>query len=141
MENWNSGNKETYNLLGRNSLKGIITVIPDYTLSPQANYDVMTKEIAASIKWVQANIKKNYNGNVNQIYVTGHSAGGHLLAVMNPKYGIDEKSIAGIILNDAAGLDMKNYLEKYPPTAKDDYLATWTSNPENWRCIANLFFK
>jgi hypothetical protein len=38
------------------------------------------------------------------------------------------KSIAGIILNDAAGLDMKNYLEKYPPTAKDDYLATWTTN-------------
>jgi hypothetical protein len=23
---------------------------------------------------------------------------------------------------------MKNYLEKYPPTAKDDYLATWTTN-------------
>ena len=140
--NWNSGSKETYNLLGRNfARKGIITVIPDYTLSPQANYDVMTKEIAASIKWVQANIK-NYNGNVNQIYVTGHSAGGHLgaLAVMNPKYGIDEKSIAGIILNDAAGLDMKKYLEKYPPTAKDDYLATWTNNPENWKEASPIYF-
>jgi hypothetical protein len=36
---------------------------------------------------------------------------------MNPKYGIDLKSISGIILNDAAGLDMKHYLEENPPTA------------------------
>jgi hypothetical protein len=32
------------------------------------------------------------------------------------KYGIDAKAISGIILNDAAGLNMKDYLEKNPPT-------------------------
>ena len=140
--NWNSGNKDTYNLLGRNfARKGVVTVIPDYTLSPKANYDDMAKEVAAVIKWVQANIK-SYHGDVNQIYVTGHSAGGHLaaLAVMNPKYGIDEKSIAGIILNDAAGLDMKNYLEQYPPTTKDDYLATWTADPAKWKDASPIYF-
>ena len=140
--NWNSGNKDTYNLLGRNfARKGVVTVIPDYTLSPKANYDDMAKEVAAVIKWVQANIK-SYHGDVNQIYVTGHSAGGHLaaLAVMNPKYGIDEKSIAGIILNDAAGLDMNNYLEQYPPTTKDDYLATWTADPAKWKDASPIYF-
>ena len=140
--NWNSGNKDTYNLLGRNfARKGVVTVIPDYTLSPKANYDDMAKEVAAVIKWVQANIK-SYHGDVNQIYVTGHSAGGHLaaLAVMNPKYGIDEKSIAGIILNDAAGLDMNNYLEQYPPTKKDDYLATWTADPAKWKDASPIYF-
>ena len=140
--NWNSGNKDTYNLLGRNfARKGVVTVIPDYTLSPKANYDDMAKEVAAVIKWVQANIK-SYHGDVNQIYVTGHSAGGHLaaLAVMNPKYGIDEKSIAGIILNDAAGLDMNNYLEQYPPTTKDDYLATWTADPAKWEDASPIYF-
>jgi hypothetical protein len=45
---------------------------------------------------------------------------------MNPKYGVDPKSISGIILNDAAGLDMKNYLEENPPSATDNYLTTWT---------------
>ncbi|WP_339654560.1 alpha/beta hydrolase [Flavobacterium frigidarium] len=140
--NWNSGNKDTYNLLGRNfAKKGVVTIIPDYTLSPKANYDDMAKEVAAAIKWVQANVK-SFNGDANQIYVTGHSAGGHLaaLAVMNPKYGIDEKSIAGIILNDAAGLDMKNYLEQYPPTTKDDYLATWTADPAKWRDASPIYF-
>ena len=140
--NWNSGRKGTYDLLGRNfASKGIITVIPDYTLSPEASYDGMTKQIAEVIKWVQMNISE-YNGNPNQIYITGHSAGGHLgaLAVMNPKYGIDPKSISGIILNDAAGLDMKNYLEGNPPTAKDDYLATWTSDPVKWKEASPIYF-
>jgi acetyl esterase/lipase len=55
---WNSGRKGTYDLLGRNfARKGVVTVIPDYTLSPTASYDEMTKEIAAVIKWVQANSK------------------------------------------------------------------------------------
>jgi arylformamidase len=139
---WNSGRKGTYDLLGRNfARKGVVTVIPDYTLSPAASYDEMTKEIAAVIKWVQANSKK-YNGNAKQIYVTGHSAGGHLaaLAVMNPKYGIDAKAISGIILNDAAGLNMKDYLEKNPPTAQYDYLATWTNNPANWQAASPIYF-
>ncbi len=140
--NWNSGSKGTYDLLGRNfASKGIITVIPDYTLSPNANYDVMTEQIAEVIKWVKNNIVR-FNGDPNQIFITGHSAGGHLgaLAVMNSKYGIDPKSISGIILNDAAGLDMKNYLEGNPPTSKDNYLATWTSDPEIWKAASPIYF-
>lgn len=140
--NWNSGRKGTYDLLGRNfARKGVITVIPDYTLSPDANYDEMTQQIAAVIQWVKTNVN-SYNGNPNQIFITGHSAGGHLgaLAVMNPKYGIDPKSISGIILNDAAGLDMKNYLEQNPPTATDNYLTTWTNNSDNWQDASPIYF-
>ena len=140
--NWNSGRKGTYDLLGRNfARKGVITVIPDYTLSPNANYDVMTQQIATVIKWVKAN-SSIFNGNHNQIFITGHSAGGQLgaLAVMNPKYGIEPKSISGIILNDAAGLDMKQYLEQNPPTATNDYLTTWTNSPDNWHQASPVYF-
>ncbi|MFQ3174168.1 MAG: arylformamidase [Flavobacterium sp.] len=140
--NWNSGRKGTYDLLGRNfASKGVITVIPDYSLSPDVNYDQMTDQIAAVVKWVKANIS-TYNGNPNQIFITGHSAGGHLgaLAVMNPKYGIDPKSISGIILNDAAGLDMKNYLEENPPSATDNYLTTWTDSPGIWKQASPIYF-
>jgi arylformamidase len=132
--NWNSGSKDQYGFFGRNfARKDVVTVIPSYTLSPEANIDEMTSEIATSIKWVQQNIK-NYNGDANKIFVTGHSAGGQLVAnaVLNPKFGIDEKSISGIILNDAAGIDMKDYLEKNPPTYADNYIQTWSKNPENW---------
>ena len=140
--NWNSGRKGTYDLLGRNfASRGVITVIPDYTLSPEANYNEMTRQIVSVIKWTKKNISQ-YNGNANTVYITGHSAGGHLgaLAVMNPKYGIDSGSIAGIILNDAAGLDMKNYLEGNPPTVKDDYIATWSSDPVKWKDASPIYF-
>lgn len=112
--NWNSGSKDTYGFYGRNfAKKGVVTVIPDYTLSPQANYDDMAQQTAQAIEWTQAHIEE-YNGDPENIYLTGHSAGGHLvaLACMNPKYGIDPGSISGIILNDSGGLDMYNYLQK-----------------------------
>ena len=132
--NWNSGNKDQYGFFGRNfAKKDVITVIPGYTLSPKANVEQMTTEIAQAVKWVQKNISK-YNGDAKNLFVTGHSAGGQLVAsaVLNPKFGIDEGSISGIILNDAAGIDMQDYLEKNPPTAEDDYLATWSNDPKNW---------
>jgi arylformamidase len=140
--NWNTGNKNTYGFFGRNfAKKGIITIIPDYTLSPKTDYNGMTKQIAEAINWAKKNVSE-YGGDPNQIFLTGHSAGGHLiaLAVMNPKYGINPETISGIILNDAAGLDMKNYLENNPPTSENDYLATWSDNPENWRDASPIYY-
>lgn len=139
---WNSGRKGTYDLMGRNfASRGIITIIPDYTLSPEANYDEMTQQIAAVISWAKLKAK-SFKGNPNQIFISGHSAGGHLaaLAVMNPKYGIEKGTVSGIILNDAAGLDMHDYLQEYPPTTDHDYLATWTDKPENWKDASPIYF-
>ena len=133
--NWKSGDKKQYGFLGRNfARKGIVTVIPNYTLSPKADYDSMTFEIAQVIQWVKKNIS-TYGGDSTQIFLTGHSAGGHLiaLATLNPKYGIAKGTVAGLILNDAAGLDMETYLKNNPPTEKNDYLTTWTADPKEWK--------
>ncbi len=132
--NWNSGHKETYNYIGRNfARRDMVVVLPDYTKSPAASNREMTRQIATSINWVKQNID-TYGGDPSRIYLTGHSAGGHLvaLAAMNPSYGVNEEDIAGIILNDAAGLDMETFLKNNPPTADQDYLATWTDNPKEW---------
>ena len=140
--NWNSGDKKLYSFLGRNfAKKGITTIVAGYTLSPTANYDEMATQIGKVVSWTKSNIT-NYNGNPNSIFLTGHSAGGHLIALVgtNPKYLKDNSAIKGIILNDAAGLDMKHYLEEFPPTQQDDYLTTWTSNPENWKEASPIYF-
>ena len=140
--NWNSGDKKTYNFFGRNfAKKGITTVVVGYTLSPEVDYDGMTKQVAKAINWTKNNIK-NYNGNANEIFLTGHSAGGHLiaLATVNPKYNVPNNTVKGIILNDAAGLDMYSYLKQIPPTTESDYLATWTNNPEEWKKASPIYY-
>lgn len=140
--NWNTGSKEKYRILGRNfARKNLTVVIPDYTLSPNANVDEMTREIASAIQFTKENAAK-YHGDPNRIFISGHSAGGQLAtsAVMNPKYGVADHTISGIILIDAAGIDMKNYLEKYPPTSEDNYDVTWSKNPENWKQASSIYF-
>ena len=141
--NWNSGDKKMYGFFGRNfAKKGISTVIVGYTLSPNADYNEMAIEVGKAVEWTKENISK-YNGNPNEIFLTGHSAGGHLIALVatNPKYLKDKSIIKGVILNDAAGLDMKHYLEEFPPTNDGaDYLTTWTINPKEWENASPIYF-
>ncbi|WP_320814367.1 alpha/beta hydrolase [Flavobacterium sp.] len=139
---WNEGSKDIYGFLGRNfAKKGILTVIPNYTLSPEGNYDTMAKEIAGAIQWTYENIAQ-YNGDPNQIFLMGHSAGGHLIALVgtNPKYLENTKIIKGIILNDAAGLDMYSYLKENPPTKNHNYNVTWTEDQDNWKDASPIYF-
>jgi arylformamidase len=140
--NWNSGDKKMYSFIGRNfANKGITAVIAGYTLSPEANYDDMAKQIAKAVTWTKEHINA-YKGNPDEIFLTGHSAGGHLIALIgtNPKYLEDKSIVKGIILNDAAGLDMKYYLEESPPTNKNNYLETWSNNPEEWKDASPIYF-
>ena len=139
---WDSGTKDLYGFYGRGFAKrGVVTVIPNYTLSPGADYDTMTRQIAEAIKWTAANIK-DYGGDPTRIFITGHSAGGHLaaLAAINPKYLNDSTLVKGIILNDAAGLDMYSYLQEHPPTAKNNYMTTWTQNEQTWKAASPIYF-
>ena len=139
---WDEGDKNTYWFLGRDfATKGVLTVVPNYTLSPEGNYDTMAKEVAAAIQWTYENIAK-YHGNPDQIFLMGHSAGGHLiaLAATNPNYLEDTNLIKGIILNDAAGLDMYTYLNENPPTKNHNYDVTWTEDQNNWKDASPIYF-
>lgn len=138
--NWDAGNKNFYSLIGRRfAKKGVVFISVGYTLSPDADYDKMTTQISEAIKWTLENIS-TCGGNPKKLFLTGHSAGGHLvaLACMKPKYGVDQENIAGIILNDAAGLDMHHYLQSHPPTEKNHYLTTWSDDPKVWEAASPI---
>ncbi|MEJ6792621.1 MAG: alpha/beta hydrolase [Lacinutrix sp.] len=139
---WSEGDKKSYGFLGRNfAKKDVVTVIPGYTLSPNASYDEMAKEIGQAVQWTRNNIEQ-YKGDPEQIYLMGHSAGGHLIALIttNPKYLKNKSVVKGVILNDAAALDMKSYLDKNQPTSAYHYDVTWTKNPENWKDASPIYF-
>jgi arylformamidase len=59
---------------------GFTTVLIDYPLMPAYSLDQLVKSCRRSIQWVQQNIAA-YNGDPSEIYVAGHSAGGHLASM------------------------------------------------------------
>lgn len=143
---WSSGKKEIYWWLGRNLAKNnITTAIINYPLAPTATYKEMALASAKAVKWVQDNIE-TYGGNPKRIFVMGHSAGAHLCELINadPQYfkTLDiANPIKGVILNDAFGLDMHQYLSE---AEKDDYyndfVRTFSLDSNVWQLGSPLFY-
>ena len=143
--NWNSGKKSQYWPMGRNfARKGVGTVVIDYPLSPAANYDDMAKASAKAVQWTVENIGQ-YGGDTSRLFLSGHSAGGHLAALI----GLDDEYFkalsmknptTGLVLIDAAGLDMYNYLLEKKYDADNTYLKTFTDDPKIWKKASPRYY-
>ena len=136
---WDSGKKNIYWWLGRNfAKKDIVEVNINYRLAPGYQYMDMASDAAAALRWVNMNISR-YGGDPERIFVMGHSAGGHLAALINsdPQFFKEQgikNPIRGVILNDSFGLDMHEYLltaEKTKQTAS--FLQTFSTDQEAWK--------
>lgn len=81
--------------------KGFAVVAANYRLSPKAKAPAYIEDAAAAVAWTFKNIGR-YGGSTERIFVSGHSAGGYLAAMI----GLDKKYLAkeGIDANKIAGL-------------------------------------
>lgn len=142
---WNSGNKGLYSFFGnRMAAKGVVLITINYTHSPKAKYNQMALEAAQSVKWIKENIAK-YGGNPDKIFVSGHSAGGHLAALIavDNRYFYSlkiENPIKGVVLIDAAGIDMYRYLKESNFKNGHSFLKTFTNNPNVWKEASALYY-
>jgi acetyl esterase/lipase len=79
---WRSGDRSLYPPLGRRlSKEGIMTVIPSYRLAPKNPHPAQIEDVAAAFAWTVRHIGE-HGGDTNWIYLGGHSAGGHLVALL-----------------------------------------------------------
>jgi acetyl esterase/lipase len=100
---WTGGDRSLYNALGtRLARAGIAVAIPSYRLMPANPHPVQAEDVAAAVDWVYRNIER-YGGDPSRLYLAGHSAGGHLAALvaLDPKYlaksDLDPSMIRGVI--------------------------------------------
>ncbi len=75
-------NKSLYSYIaGPLVTAGATVVLIDYDLCPQVRISDIVEQVKTAMTWIYKNIRK-YNGDRKRIFVSGHSAGGHLTAMM-----------------------------------------------------------
>ena len=87
---WRVGDKATDQNIGTTLAQhGIVCVSINYRLVPWANYTGQALDVARAFDWVKKNIAA-YGGNPADIFLCGHSAGGHLVSLV----ALDEEYLA-----------------------------------------------
>ncbi len=82
--------------------KGIAVIAVSYRLSPKVIAPAYIEDAAAAVAWTFQNIAK-YGGDVDRIFVSGHSAGGYLTSMIGldkrwlATHGIDSNRIAALV--------------------------------------------
>ena len=82
--------------------KGVAVIGVNYRLHPKIKSPEYVEDAAAAVAWTFKNIQ-DYGGDPSKIFISGHSAGGYLAAMVGmdkaylAKYDIDANNIAGLI--------------------------------------------
>lgn len=82
---WVGGDKShygQYSAVGRFlAANGVVAVLPNYRLSPRVKHPEHIKDVARAFAWAVRNCPQ-YGGRPDQVFAAGHSAGGHLVALL-----------------------------------------------------------
>ena len=79
--------------------RGVATVVTNYDLCPKVTMDEIVRQTRAAVAWAHKNAP-SFGGDPARIHVAGHSAGGHLVAMLlstdwEGEYGLPADIIKG----------------------------------------------
>jgi acetyl esterase/lipase len=109
---WEIGDKKMMKNTGMfYASKGILFITPNYRLSPKVKHPAHVEDCAAALAWVFDHASE-LGGDKSRIFLSGHSAGAHLAALLGTKrtylqkYNIKPNNLAGVIPVDTASFDL-----------------------------------
>jgi acetyl esterase/lipase len=142
---WSGGDKGTQVVAGTKSQfftdNGFVFVSINYRLAPKNIFPDQMEDVAAALGWVNLHIG-DYGGDPGQLYLMGHSAGGQLAALVATDdrflatYNLEPSNISGVILLDAAGLDIPGTMS---PSLKFMYTTAFGENPRTWEVASPVY--
>ena len=77
---WHRLDKADFSFVAR-AFPDAVTVVVNYALVPSVDLDELVRQVRASVAWVHANAR-SFGADPARITVSGHSAGGHLVAML-----------------------------------------------------------
>jgi acetyl esterase/lipase len=100
---WQSGSKSLYRFVGvALASRGIVTVIPDYRVSPEVRYPAFLEDNALAVSFIKQHAAE-WGGDPGKLYLIGHSAGAYNAVMLATdsrwlaKVGLDShRDIAGV---------------------------------------------
>jgi len=92
--------------------QGIGAILPNYRLSPGVTHPAHVEDIAQAVAWAKKHIVE-YGGRPDQIFLVGHSAGGHLVTLLatDDRYLIAQ----GLTTDDIRGVVAVSGVYHLPP--------------------------
>jgi acetyl esterase/lipase len=99
---WEEGRRRWYRYVGEAlASHGVMAVIPDYRKFPNVRFPAFMDDAATATKWTRDHIAE-FGGDPKRLFVMGHSAGGHIAALL----ACDKRYLAKVGLNpaDLAGM-------------------------------------
>ncbi|MES2568010.1 MAG: alpha/beta hydrolase [Bacteroidota bacterium] len=142
--NWVNGKKSLYHFFGKGmARKNIVCVVISYRLSPRTDIEGMANDVAKSIKWIKEN-STLFHGDTSNIFVSGHSAGGHLAAMVATDDSYFQKlkmsnPTKGVVLIDAYGLDVYSYLKASTNDRDSKYYPIFSTDQNKWKKYSPIF--
>lgn len=111
--------------------EGFATIVIEYRSSKEAIAPANIHDCKAAVRWVRANAG-TYGIDPNRIGATGHSAGGHLVALLGTSNGV--KELEGNGGNAEFSSDVQAVCDCCGPTD-----LTWIAIPENRKKFSVLY--
>lgn len=111
--------------------QGVATVVTNYALCPYVTMDEIVRQTRAAVAWVYRNAQ-DFGGDPERIHVAGHSAGGHLTAMLLSTPWEDEYGLPTNILKSATVISGLFDLAPFPYTGLQPKLQlTWDQVQRN----------
>jgi arylformamidase len=125
--------------------RGVAVVVASYRLAPKYKFPAQAKDVARVVRWTQANVA-SYGGDQERITLGGHSAGGHLAALvaLDERYlaaeGVPPTALAGVVgISGLYDLDLVNedatWFSRWfvgKPVFGDDFSVLREASPVNY---------
>lgn len=114
--------------------RGYVLVSVNYRFHPAVTYKEQAEDIAQAIRWVKEHAGE-HGGDPKRIFLMGHSAGAHLVALVDTdgRYlenaGLKLSDLSGVILLDGAGYDIPQQIRQAVlPRMKAMYTGVFTED-------------